>query len=895
MPLEEYARKRDFTRTPEPGPQGSPAKARQSAAPEAHFYIQRHDARRLHYDFRLEIGGTLKSWAVPKGPSLDPAVKALAVHVEDHPLDYGEFEGNIPPGNYGGGSVMLWDRGTFDLLDDGVDAERQIERGDLKFRLHGEKLNGDYAIVRMKGRGKGNEWLLIKKRDQHAVAGFDIEQYARSVKTGRTQEEIARDLGPLSVPDSPETAPGKTGRGRKATSPPAPTATFDPAAIPGAVKAPMPQAVAPMLAQLAERPPAGPNWVYEIKWDGVRALCFIDGASPLRMMSRNNNPCERQYPELSVLPHHVTARQAILDAEIAVTDEQGRSRFGLIQPRISVADANSIAHLARKTPATLFVFDLLYLDGYDLRGAPLRERRKALEVVLKPDSRRVHLSGQFATDGAEMLAAAREHGLEGIVAKQASSLYEPRRSSCWLKVKVTGEQEFVICGFTAGERAYFSSLVLGVFEGGKLSWVGNVGTGFDEKLLKQIHARLDPLVTDEMPFKTRPQIPRSTTWVKPELVCQVRFSEWTGDGKLRAPVFVALRDDKRPREVVRESAVDDLPGPPAQAKPKPGRSKRKSQNGAALLAPGVPEAVIDVEGRSLKFTNLNKIYYPRDGYTKRDILNYYDAVAPLILPHLAGRPLSLKRYPNGIDEDFFFQKNTPENYPDWLRLESVPSEHRGGSPINYIVCDDRATLLYLANLGCIDQNPWMSRAGSLASPDFVLIDLDPQEAPYDLIVEAALLVRAELEAVGLAGYPKTTGGDGMHIYIPLQPHYTYEQARQFAEILSILVLQRNKNLFTTPRSVSKRTKGKVYFDWMQISKSKTIAAPYVARAYDHAPVSAPLAWDEVRPGLSPRNFTIVNAPERFAAVGDLFAPVLKQPQKLEAALERLGRRLNGGA
>jgi len=848
MSLTEYSRKRSFDKTPEPSPESHG----QPAAAGSFFCVQRHDATRLHYDLRLEVDGTLKSWAVPKGPTLEPLAKHLAMHVEDHPLDYGNFEGNIPKGEYGGGSVMLWDRGSYELLGD-APASAQIERGDFKFRLHGEKLKGEFALVLMRNRGKGNEWLLIKKRDTEAKPGWNVEDYARSVLTGRSQQEIAEDLPPASDPQPPAT---------------------NVASLPGAVKSPMPRTIAPMLASIAERPPSGDAWLYEVKWDGVRAICFVEDHQ-LRLFSRTQKRCDQQYPELSVLPRLLKASTAILDGEIAVLDEIGRSSFSLIQPRISVADPNSIAHLARSTPVTLFLFDLLYLDGYDLRGVPLEKRRELLAQIVT-QTERVRLSDSFIANGDAMLEAARAHGLEGILAKRRDSKYEGRRTRDWLKIKVVSTQDFVIGGFTHGERDYFSSLVLGCYENGKLVHVGQVGTGFNEKSLKEIYARIEPLITRKSPFPGGVKALRDVTYVKPEVVAEIKYLEITPDGLLRAPVFLRLRPDKDPKECIREDAAE-LPSTEAPL------IKREP-----LIPPKSPaEVMLDVEGHRLKFTNLNKVFYPGEGVTKRDLINYYDAIANLIIPHLRDRPLSLKRYPNGIAEEFFFQKNAEDKVPEWVRLEPIFSEHNQDK-IHYIICNDRATLLYLANLACIDHNPWMSRLGSLDNPDFALIDLDPTEGcPYHQIVEAAQLVKKTLDQLGLAGYPKTTGGDGMHVYVPLEPIYTYEQVRTFAELLSILVIRENPDLFSTPRTVSRRKKGKVYFDYLQISSAKTIAAPYVLRAYPGAPVSTPLDWSEVKAGLEPSQFNIHNALGRFERVGDLFEPVLTNRQKLETALEKV--------
>jgi bifunctional non-homologous end joining protein LigD len=838
MALKEYARKRHFDKTPEPQPKVPVAK---SSGRGGFFCVQRHDATRLHYDFRLEVDGVLVSWAVPKGPSLDPARKALAMKVEDHPLDYGTFEGNIPERNYGAGSVMLWDKGTYEVLGD-APAREQLERGDFKFELHGTKLNGSFAIVHMKHAGKGNEWLLIKKKDEFVVPDYDIEQFAWSVATKRTQDQIAENVQPVSVAD-----------------------------LPGARKSQIPAHLEPMLATAVTKPPAGSNWLYEIKWDGVRALCLLKHGS-LEIHSRRGNRCENQYPELQDLAAQVNAKTAWLDGEICVLDEQGRSRFALIQPRIA-ANASAVPRLAETTPATLFLFDVLHVDGYDVRGVALEGRKRLLNALITPVDR-VRISDAFETDGQQMLEAAQKMGLEGVLAKDRRSKYESGRSTCWLKLKILNEQEFIIAGFTKGERDYFGSLVLAVRDTGKLRHVGQVGTGFDQKLMKTIYARLKPLITNTMPFAEKPNIRgglKNVTWVRPEVVCQVRFLEWTQDSILRAPVFVGLREDKSPKEVAREDAAA------------PKALNRQEDDRLDLSG---REVTAEVDGHRLKFTNLDKVFFPKDGWKKRDLLEFYDRVSPWLLPHLKDRPLSMKRYPNGIADEFFFQKNAPGHFPHWMRCEPI-TEHHPPKINHYPIAQDRASLLYLVNLGCIDQNPWMSRAGNLDHPDWMLLDLDPVETSFDQIVEATLLVRELLNNLGLKGYPKTTGGDGMHVYVPLDAEYSYDQVRSFAELLSHLAVDREPNLFTTPRTVGKRKKGRVYFDYLQIGIGKTIAAPYVVRAYDGAPVATPLDWKEVKRGLRPSDFRIDNTIERFKRIGDLFAPVLEGGQRLEDALDRL--------
>ncbi len=838
MALEDYRRKRKFSKTPEPEP------SRPAPKSGYRFYIQRHSARRLHYDLRLEMDGVLRSWAVPKGPTLDPAIKRVAVLVEDHPLEYGEFEGTIPEGNYGAGAVILWDRGTYEWLTE-KSPEEMWQRGDLKFKLHGEKLMGEYALIRMKPRPNtrdtGKEWLLIKKKDFAAVAGWDAEDHLRSV--GGSKGDLAT--------------------------------------VTGAVAAAMPRDLDPMLAGSSQHVPEGAEWLYEIKWDGYRTLAFITDGK-VRLRSRRGIALEKKFPELAGIAEHVAAKQTIIDGEIVALDAQGRPSFGALQGRMGFSETRVAA-----AGIALFAFDLLYLDGYDLRAVALSERKRLLHAIVRPNP--VMRYSEHFTQGKELLAAAKQQGLEGVMAKRALSRYEDGlRSDVWLKVKFTLEQDFVICGWLAGERSGFGSLVLGLYDRGKLVWVGNVGSGFTEKLVADMKKTLKPLAIDKPHFKPVPAELRDAQWVKPELVCSVKYSAWTHEHRLRAPVFLRMRPDKAPADCVVQKEADNHGGKETRrkAKEESPRPRDSAVSSVAFLAPGQKEIITKVDGQQLKFTNLDKVFYPDEGYTKRDVINYYAAVAELILPHLKDRPLSLKRYPNGITGDYFFQKNTPESYPQWIRTEPIATDAK--KKTRFVFAEDTASLLYLANLGCIDQNPWMSRVGSLEHPDFILIDLDPVVCGYDRIVEAAQLVRTKLERMGLAGYPKTTGGDGMHLYIPLVPEYTYEQARTFAQILAHMVTHERPDVFTTPRTVEKREKGKVYFDYLQIAESKTISAPYVLRAYRGAPVATPLEWKEVVRGLTPQQFHIANVLDRFARIGDVFAPVLQKPQRLEGAMQKLG-------
>jgi bifunctional non-homologous end joining protein LigD len=794
------------------------------------------------------MDGVLKSWALPHGPTLDPAIKRLAVHVEDHPLDYGSFEGTIPSGNYGAGSVTLWDRGTYEWLGPKT-PEQMWESGDLKLRFHGHKIVGEFALVRT-NRAKGKDWLLIKKKDFAVREGWDPEADTRSVLQG----------------------PG------------------DISSTEGAVKTEMPAQLEPMLATLGSTVPSGSEWLYEVKWDGYRALCFVEGGK-VRMVSRRGTNLDKQFASVAqALAQSVKADKAIIDGEVVALDENGNPSFQRLQNLTGFGTKPAVKGMTAPF-LNFFAFDLLYLNGYDLRKAALIDRRQLLMSVLLP-SEIVRYSEHFIGKGDELLQAVHAKGLEGIIAKQAQSRYESRRSGSWIKIKVTTQQDFVICGYILGEREPFGSLVLGYYKDKKLVYAGNAGSGFTQQSLKSVFEKLKPLITKKAVLSDVPKDIGEVTWVKPELVCVVKFTSWTNDDRLRAPVFIGLRNEVAPEEVVRETGL--------LAESVAEQETPQESTHDVLLQADKTEIALDIDGHWLKFTNLNKVFYPADGYTKRDVINFYAAVADLLVPHLQGRPLSLKRYPNGIDQDYFFQKDA-SGFPDWLHRAELADDEESKTRV---ICDDKASLLYLANLGCIDQNPYMSRletftphhakdarAGGpgLEHPDFILIDLDPYHCGYDRIVEAAQLVREKLRLIGLKGYPKTTGGNGMHVYVPVEPIYSSAQTRQFAEILARWTAAERPDLFTTPRMVSAREKGKVYFDYLQNASGKTISAPYVLRAHPGAPVATPLKWEEVVAGLKPQQFHIANVLRRFERVGDLFSGVLNKPQELGPALERLGK------
>ncbi|MBM3465027.1 MAG: DNA ligase D [Armatimonadetes bacterium] len=847
MPLESYARKRRFQETPEPPPRIEKEEGRR-------FCVQRHDARALHYDFRLEADGVLVSWAIPRGPSLDPKSKRRAAHTEDHPVDYLEFEGVIPEGNYGAGSVMLWDLGTYDLIGD-MPFSGQHERGEIKFALHGEKLNGEFVFVKTSAK----DWLLIKKKDVHARPGFDVESLARSVKSGLTQVEIARG----------ETGSERTRQGEISRAAAKPEAEVVSRKFPGGARErPFPTAIKPMLAVSGEAFD-DPRWHFELKWDGLRVLSFCrDGR--LQLTSRLGNSMNVQFPELAALHSNVKGASFVLDGEVVALNERGAPDFQKLQPRMHLSSAGSAARLAKTTPATYMVFDLLYLDGHDLRGVPFEERRKLLEQVLVPDQT-VRISEAIPEQGKTMFAFAAEHGLEGIVAKRRDSVYEERRSKCWIKVKSQRTIECVVAGLTApkGGRTRFGALVLGLYERGELVHAGNVGSGFSQKALDAHAKELGALAQEQCPFPHCPKIDGRVQWLRPETVCEVRFTEWSAEGHLRHPVFLRMRPDKSPLECTRDEGE-----PPAA--------------GRAVAPEERNDSVVVVEGRELKLTNLDKVLFPRDGITKRDVINFYDRIADFILPHLRDRFLTMKRFPNGIHQPFFFQRHAKEHFPPWMT--TIENDEGEENP----VCSDRASLIYLANLACIDQNVRLSRVQSPDQPDFILIDLDPQEkCPFDTVIEAALLMREILEQIGLEGFPKTSGGRGLHVYVPIAGGYDFDQTRTIAHVLTRIGSARRPDLFTLPRVVARRETSKVYVDHPHNRAGSTISAPYVLRAHDGAPVATPLTWDELVPGLKPRGFNIHTVFERLEARGDLFAPVLEHKQRLEEPIARLDRLVRG--
>lgn len=904
--LREYHRKRHFEKTPEP--QGA-----EYRAAEKIFVVQKHAATRLHYDFRLELDGVLKSWAVPKGPSMNPADKRLAVQVEDHPFEYRTFEGSIPKGEYGGGDVIVWDNGTYEP-EGTMPARQQLERGELKFKLFGQKLRGSFVLVRTRSSDSRPQWLLIKHRDAFADHHWDAEAHPASVVTGRTLQDIAAGVSATKQ---------KTTKSKKNAE----------LTISGAMKAAMPSRVRVTLAKLAERPFSDPNWLFEVKWDGVRALAYVNQGKT-KLESRSARDVSSEYPEFHDLAAHIGAKQAILDGEIVTLDAAGRSDFHALQNRLGVH--NPSPRLQQSAPVNYYFFDLLYCNGYDLRKCALLERKKTLEQLLRPTDR-IRYSSHEIGRGEALYDAARENRLEGILAKRIDSIYPGTRTENWLKLKVVSEIDAIVAGYTTprGSRHYFGALVLGLYDKGKLRHIGNVGTGFNEEALQTSFERLQSLRTDRMPFAQKPAIREDVQWLRPKLVARVKYANWTPDSHLRAPVFLTFRSvgnakdvtfaSERPEPVTHKPEKQSRNGrgdtkskaageataklrvsnaaksdPSSKRAPARSRSKRASSRNAPPpedtqlreLRTGKSESLqIIVDGRALNLSHLNKTFFPVVNLRKRDLLAYYYRLAPLMIPFLKDRPMVLRRYPDGVGGKAFFQKEAPDYLPDWIPTATVYS-HERGSDMQYILANDHATVLYLTNLGCIDHNPWSSRADTQDSPDYVFFDLDPTpETPFATVLRVAQHIRKLLDEIRLKSYMKTSGATGFHIFVPLEEGYSYEQVRMFAEVVGKGVSGELPGLVTFERTVSKRPKGRVLIDALQNARGKPLATVYSVRAEDHAGVSTPVLPEELEQGVKPDIWNLTNIESRLMQVGDLWHDFWGNRQSLARALDRLSKRL----
>jgi bifunctional non-homologous end joining protein LigD len=916
--LTEYRQKRDFGRTQEPSGEVTSTPARPG---RLRFVIQKHAARQLHFDLRLELDGVMKSWAVPKGPSLDPSVKRLAMQVEDHPIDYNTFEGTIPQGEYGGGTVMLWDRGTYSAdaatsPDEEENAIREgLRRGDLKITFNGERLHGSYALIRMKFARDGSssskpQWLLIKHRDEFASSGDVVAANMTSVDTNRTMEEITSGKSKVWNSDrDPKKAAVTLSQPKKVgTASSHPKLSF--------------KSLEPMYASIGTEIP-GKGWTFEPKYDGIRVLAFAT-PTEVKLITRNGKDKAEQFPEIvSALKKLAsqTKRPMVLDGEIVALVDGEPARFQELQSRINVKQSQLIARYSAATPAALILFDIL-MDGDDvLIGEPWTERRaRLLKRVGKRTSTYLRVTESVEGDGKKMLEKARRQGWEGIMAKRMDSRYEPgKRTKSWLKLKIEFREEFVVGGYTEprNSREKIGALLLGYFDGDRFIYVGATGGGFTRQSLNDMYKRLKPLERKTSPFEETPKTSEKAHWVKPEVVVEVKFNEWTADRRLRQPIFVGVRDDKAAKDVeieppsvqrktIRGDAIAkrqarlNVPArakvatrtlapkdPPSRAKSvKPlGRVDKKAIMGQlSAIENAGGDGILDFGGgKTLKISNLDKAFFPKEKYTKGDVMRYYTRIEDFILPTIRDRPLVLKRFPNGINGESFYQQNASETTPPEVRVEVI--EAAGGEKQRRFVGGDLLTLLYTIQLGAISVDPWHSRVGSLEYADYTIIDLDPgPRANFARVVQIARWAKEVIDGFGLHAAIKTSGATGLHIYLPLPPKTPNEAATLVAQMIATKVAAAHPKEATIERSVKARGAATVYVDYLQNIQGKTVAGPYCVRAKPGATVSTPLKWTELRDDLDPRDFHLGNAAERFERIGDIWNEAMRKKNSLRALL-----------
>jgi bifunctional non-homologous end joining protein LigD len=835
MGLEHYQRRRDFARTPEPRGQAQ-------AGNGFSFVVQKHAARQLHYDFRLELDGVLLSWAVPKGPSLDPSAKRLAMQTEDHPVDYGDFEGVIPKGEYGGGTVLVWDRGRWIPEGDPRDAYR---RGRLTFALEGQRLHGRFHLVRTRGRADKNgarSWLLFKSGDPAAERGSDtqvVDEHPASVISGRTLEQVASD------PDRVwHSQPHGT---------PAPRAP-DPAQHKRARKAALPPFVAPQLATLVDAAPDGGDWLHELKLDGYRILARIDRGE-VRLLTRHGNDWSARMPALQRALAALPLARALIDGELCVLRADGVSDFQRLQ--------NSLA-AGKDDACTYFAFDLLYLADRDLRALPLLERKALLHEALAAAGAgegRVRYNDHVQGDGPHFFARACELGVEGVISKRKDAPYTSGRSRAWLKIKCTSREEFVIGGYTepSGSRSHFGALLLGSYdEQGALRYAGKVGTGFSQQSLGELHAVLSRLQQNNAPFANPPRgsEARGVHWLKPELVAEVQYAERTADGLVRHASFCGLRSDKPAREVHAERAqrVESVQAKPASSAP----------------------------AAQLRLTHPRRVLYPEAGITKTDLALYYLRVAPDMLPHVANRPLAIVRCPEGQAAGCFFQKHPSRGLPRAIGRVRV-EEAQGAA--DHMMIDSAEGLIGLVQIGALEIHTWGARADRLEHPDQLVFDLDPDAGlPWPRTIEAAQRVRARLAELGLTAFLKTTGGKGLHVVVPIEPRTPWDDAKRFGKAVVDGIAREEPRKYLATTSKAKR-KGKVFLDYLRNGRGATAVCAYSTRARPGAPVSAPLAWDELDAHLRPERFNLRSMPERIASA-DPWRGFFELRQSITAAMRR---------
>ncbi|MEZ4273387.1 MAG: DNA ligase D [Myxococcota bacterium] len=808
-PLEKYRAKRSAGSTPEPFG---------GASQQANlFVVQKHAATRMHYDFRLQWRGTLCSWAVPRGPSLDPQVKRLAVHVEDHPVEYADFEGIIPEGNYGAGAVIVWDQGQWFPLED---VEAGFAKGKLLFELRGHKLRGVWTLVQTKGKNRDSskEWLLIKKPDAAARPG-DGQLDETSIFSGLLVEQLQSGSTPATQLTAELQAQGVSTLS-KGTLPPR-----------------------PMLAQSVDAPFTDPNWIFELKYDGFRLFAVREN-NRAHFFYRSGIDSTAIFPDLLLSATRLPYSRLVLDGEVVVLDADGRPSFQRLQKRVQLSRQIDIASAAAEHPASYLVFDILQLEAFDLRSLPLLQRKAILQRIL-PRFGRLRFVEHISEIGEAMFEKIAALGLEGIVAKRSDSPYTAGRTADWLKIRRERNDDFVVVGFSPpkGSRRGFGALHLGAYDADKLIYTGRVGTGFSDQQLQDIHRLLEPHIVKEPPcIGPIPKNP-AHTWVAPQYVCEVGYKERTADGLLRHPRFLRWRDDKLPEQCQLHHGVDEA----APALP--------------LAAPSPTTGLSETQEKQTNFTNLDKIFWPQNGYTKGDLITFYETVADWLLPYLRDRPVVLTRYPDGIAGKSFYQKDAPNWVPTWVRTQRIWSEH-AQREIDYFVCEDVETLVFLANLGTIPLHVWSSRVSSLAQPDWCILDLDPKEAPFSDVVRIARHIKQLCDTIDLPTFIKTSGSTGLHVLIPLGGQCTYEQSRHLGQLISHVVAKELPDIATTARHIASRG-DRVYLDFLQNRHGQLLASPYSVRPLPGAPVSTPLRWSEVNSRLDLQAFTLRTIPKRL--------------------------------
>jgi len=862
MALEDYRKKRDFSRTPEP-----PGEARPPGG--SSYCIQKHAASRLHYDFRLELEGVLLSWAVPKGPSFDPRDKRLAMQVEDHPVEYGSFEGVIPEGEYGAGAVVLWDRGTWTPV---IDPALALKKGELKFDLHGEKLVGRWALVKIKGDDP-KAWLLLKDRDDHAKSSTELDIVAarpESVVSGRGLAEVAAERDRLwhskSVRPGGEVDPGGPAEGEGGSP-------LRLAELKGVVRGVVPRTQPLALAMVVEAPPTGEEWVHEIKHDGYRIVARIDEGE-VQLISRNGKDWTKEFPQVARACSRLPAGTALLDGEVAAVMPDGKTSFQALQRRADKA-----------TPLVYFVFDLLHLDGWDLREVPLVARKEVLRRLLESAPEALRFSDHVRGHGPEFFEKAREAGLEGVVSKRADAPYRGGRGGDWRKSKCRLSQEMVIGGWTrpSDGRDSIGALHVGFHEDGQLVYAGKVGSGFSERLLADLLHRLQARERDGCPFASVPaEMQKGTRWVEPDLVAQVEFTQWTDEGRMRQPVFLGLRDDRDARHVVRErpgtiegGGVDTVSA---------GRPWEALRSHATKTISASGEEIVELLG--VRLTHPDRVYFPDLGFTKLDLALYYVSIADKVLPLLEGRPLTLVRCPDGVGGETFYQKHAGSWTPPQIRRFKVP-----GKAEEFLYVDSVPGLVALAQAGILEVHPWNSRVARLEEPDQVIFDLDPDEAlPFSRVTAAARRVRALLGERGLESFVKTTGGKGLHVCVPLQPERGWEELEELTRAAAQRLARDEPDVFTANMAKAQR-KGKVYVDYLRNVRGANAVGVFSTRAREGAPVSTPVDWDELDRLSGPTDFTVAEVPLRVLEQGkgraaDPWARYLAVKQRVPESLAR---------